>query len=81
MFEKYHKPTWQDCYSITSVAAANNSGGTVRPSLLAVFRLMTSQTWLALNWKVRWLRPVEKPPDIPLIKLDLGHHRRIVRCR
>jgi len=28
------------CYSMTSVAAANNSGGTVRPSFLAVFRLM-----------------------------------------
>src|SRR5262245_29472204 len=37
----------QHCYSITSSARARSDGGTVRPSVLAVWALMTSSILLA----------------------------------
>src|SRR5215469_13207587 len=37
-----HAPQQHACYSITSSARASSVGGTVRPSALAVTRLMTS---------------------------------------
>jgi len=51
-------------YWITSSARASSDGGIVKPSALAVLRLMTSSNFVAVRWEIAGLGALEDLVDV-----------------
>ena len=60
--ERTHAPQQKSRYSITSSSATERGNGTVRPSALAVLRLIIIDLCGLLDWQVGRLLPLRIRP-------------------